>query len=220
MLTVMPRSSSERPRVSPKIHTLDDAITALRGGELVVYPTETFYGIGADPASRMALGRLYAIKGRDAMKGVALIAADQESAFSLAREVPGVAHRLADCFWPGPLTLVLPARAGIAPELVGPGGGIGVRVSSHPIAHALAAGFGAPITATSANLAGKEPARTVAQAREALGGKVKVFLDGGISTAVAPSTVLEVTGDEWRVLREGAVSRRQIAAALAGEALE
>ncbi len=216
----MPRPSAEQPQARRRIHTLSDAITALRGGELVVYPTETFYGIGADPFSKAALKRLFALKGRGAEKTVALIAPSAESAFALAREVTPLARRLADSLWPGPLTLVMPARADIAPELVGPSGGVGVRVSSHRIAHELAAGFGNPITATSANLSGHAPARTLAEARAALGQKVKVFLEGGTLAAQAPSTVVEVIGNEWRIIREGAVTRRQIAAALAEEAME
>ncbi|MBV8139375.1 MAG: threonylcarbamoyl-AMP synthase [Deltaproteobacteria bacterium] len=217
----MPDSSSAKSSSShPEISTIEDAIDALRSGELVVYPTETFYGVAADPLSKSALNRLFAIKGRDAAKTVAMIAADTRSAFSLAREVPPIAWRLAECFWPGPLTLVLPARAQIAPELIGLSGGVGVRVSSHPTARALAAGLERPITATSANRAGESPAKTLADARNALGRKIKVYLEGGTLGSSAPSTVLEVAGDRWRIIREGAVSGRQIAAALAGEALE
>ena len=217
----MPGSSSAKVCSShPTIGTIQDAIDVLRAGELVVYPTETFYGVAADPSSKSALQRLFAIKGRDAAKTVAMIAADTRSAFSLAREVSPIARRLAECFWPGPLTLVLPAAAQIAPELVGVSGGVGVRVSSHPTARALAAGLERPITATSANRARESPAKTLADARKALGSKVKVYLEGGALGTSAPSTVLEVAGDRWRIIREGAVSGRQIAAALAGEALE
>jgi L-threonylcarbamoyladenylate synthase len=95
-----------------------------------------------------------------------------------------------------------------------------VRVSPHPTARALAAGFGKPITATSANLAGEPPAKTLMAAHEALGGKVKVYLEGGTLGLSAPSTVVEVVEGEWRIVREGAVSQRQIVAALTGEALE
>ena len=217
----MPGSSSAKASSShPEISTIEDALDALRAGELVVYPTETFYGLAADPSSKSALQRLFAIKGRDAAKTVAMIAADTRSAFSLAREVPPIARRLAECFWPGPLTLVLPAGAQIAPELVGLSGGVGVRVSSHPTARALAASLERPITATSANRAGYSPAKTLADARNVLGTKIKVYLEGGTLGTSALSTVLEVAGNQWRIIREGAVSGQQIAAALAGEALE
>lgn len=198
-------------------HSCDRAIEALRLGEVVVYPTETFYGMGADALSSAALDRLFALKGREPGKPVALIAADARSAFELAREVPEAARRLADAFWPGPLTLVLPARDSLPTPLIGPDGGVGVRVSSHPVARALAAGLGHPITATSANLAGGQPASTLGEARNAFGAKVEVYLEGGRLTAAAPSTVVACDRSGWRVLRAGAISDRAIAAALSGE---
>jgi len=190
------------------------AIAAMRAEEVVVYPTETFYGIGADPFSSVALERIFAIKGRDAAKTIALIAHDDEAAFAVAREVPPIARILARAFWPGPLTLVLPARAGLPPALIGPDGGVGVRVSSHPIARALAQGLGRAITATSANRSGEDPARTLAEARSSLGSQVKAFVEGGTLTGGAPSTVLTCDRDGWRILRAGAVTVDQIEAAL------
>ena len=103
-------------------------------GEAIVYPTETFYALGVDALSLKALERLFAIKGREPGKPVALIAADLAMAFAVAREVPAQARVLAEAFWPGPLTLVLPARDGIPAALIGADGGVGVRVSSHPMA--------------------------------------------------------------------------------------
>ena len=134
-------------------------------------------------------------------------------AFSVAREVPIDARRLADAFWPGPLTLVLPARGEIAPELRGPDG-VGVRVSPNPVARALSAGVGRPITATSANLSGEAPASTLEQARAGLGEKVKVYLEGGKLTAPAPSSVVAINASGWKMVRVGAISEDQIAAAL------
>jgi L-threonylcarbamoyladenylate synthase len=208
------------PPAHPEIQSLPEAIDALNAGELVVYPTETFYAVGADPFSSAALERLFAVKGRDAARLVALIAADRDSAFSLASEVPPAARRLADLFWPGPLTLILPARAGLPAAVAGPDRRVGVRVSPHPIARALTRALGRPITATSANLSGQPPARTLAEARAALGNKVKVFLEGGTLTAAAPSTIVSVTPDQWTVMREGAIEERELAAALAEEVLE
>lgn len=192
---------------------ITDAIAALRRGELVVYPTETFYGIAADPFSEEALERLFELKGRDAQKAVAMIAGDAASAFELASKVDEIAFRLARRFWPGPLTLVLPARIGLAAGLVGPGGGVGVRVSPHPIARALATGFGHPITATSANLSGEPPSATVEDARRSLGAKVSVYIDGGKLGATAPSTLVECARGEFRILRAGAISEAEIASA-------
>jgi L-threonylcarbamoyladenylate synthase len=198
---------------------LEDGIAALQAGELVVYPTETFYAIGADAFSSIALGRLFQVKGREPGRPVGLIAADTTMAFSVAREIPIDARRLADAFWPGPLTLVLAARDDIAPELAG-ADGVGVRVSPNPVARALSAGIGRPITATSANLSGDAPASTLEEARSGLGEKVKVYLEGGKLSALAPSTVVAVNQNGWKMVRLGAISERQIAMALAGDALK
>jgi L-threonylcarbamoyladenylate synthase len=211
------KSASAEP--AAQIFHTEDGIAALQSGELVVYPTETFYGIGADPFSQAALKRLFDVKARELERPVGLIAADAAMAFSVASEVPTDARRLADAFWPGPLTLVVPARAEIAPELVGPYG-VGIRVSPHPVARALAAGLGRPITATSANLSGGPPATTLAEARRSFGAKVKVYLEGGKMMASAPSTVVAFEGGEWKMIRVGAISENQIAAVLAGEALK
>jgi L-threonylcarbamoyladenylate synthase len=199
---------------------LEDGIEALQAGELLDYPTETFYAIGADAFSPTALRRLFDVKRREPGRPIGLIAADSAMAFSLAREIPLDARRLADAFWPGPLTIVLPARDDLAPELTG-SDGVGVRVSPNPVARALSAGIGRPITATSANLSGQAPANTLDQARAALGKKVKVYLEGGKLTASAPSTVIAVGVDgRWSLIRAGAISERQIAVAMAGDALK
>jgi L-threonylcarbamoyladenylate synthase len=203
-----------------EIAGLPDAVAALRAGELVVYPTETFYGIAADPFSPSAMEKLFAIKGRDPQKPIALIAADMEMAFEVAREVLNVARRLASAFWPGPLTIVLPARAGFPPQLIGPDGGVGIRVSPHPIARVLSEKIGGPITATSANRSGEEPATTLQAARKSLGDTVKVFLEGGILGASAPSTVVACDAQGYRIIRSGAISERQLIAALSAGALE
>lgn len=201
----------------PTSTDLAQALSTLAAGEAIVYPTETFYALGVDALSPAALDRLFAIKGREPDKPIALIAADAAMAFALACEVSARARRLAKAFWPGPLTLVLPAREGIPAALIGPGGGVGVRVSSHPIALALAAGLGRPISATSANLAGQPPAVELEAARRALGGKVKVLVDGGRLNGGAPSTVVAVNRDRISIIRSGAIGERELAACLDAE---
>lgn len=205
--------------IALEIAGLEGALDALRAGELVVYPTETFYALGADPFSPAALERVFALKGRDPERPIALIAADTGMALALAGEVPPGARRLAQAFWPGPLTLVLSARAGLAPGIAGPGG-VGVRVSPHPVARALSLGLGCPITATSANLSDRPPAVTLAAARNQLGDKVKVYLEGGTLGAQAPSTVVSLGARGMRLVRAGAVSERELRAALSAGALK
>jgi len=218
----LPRSSSSSHKsrnVAAPVFRLADGIAALQAGELIVYPTETFYAVGADPFSPAALERLSLAKAREAGNPIGLIAADTSMAFSLAREVPIDARRLADAFWPGPLTIVIPARDGLTPELTG-ADGVAVRVSPNPLARALASGLGHPITATSANLSGHPPAKSLAEARAAFDAKVKVYLEGGNLGAVAPSTLVAVNKNEWKIIRLGAISENQIAAVLAGEQLK
>lgn len=195
---------------------LEQAVAALRAGDVVIYPTETFYGIAADPESPRALDQIFALKGRAPDQPIALIAADRAAAFALAREVSPLALRLAAACWPGPLSLVLPARPGLHPALLGPDG-VGVRVSPHPTAQRLAAAFGRPITATSANPSGQPALADPAQVRAVFGVKVKVILEDGILPGGAPSTVVAVSGAGYRILRRGAVAESVIAAAAAGK---
>ncbi|HVN88878.1 MAG TPA: L-threonylcarbamoyladenylate synthase [Candidatus Binataceae bacterium] len=190
------------------------AVATLQAGELVVFPTETFYGIAADPESSDALEKIVAIKGREPDKPIALIAADMDAAFSVASHVPETARKLARAFWPGPLTLVLPARSGLHDALKGPNG-VGVRVSPHPVARALSAAFGKPITATSANLSGTPAIADALQVREVFAGRIKVILEDGRLAGGAPSTVVEFTESGYRIVREGAVSAAAIAQVIA-----
>ncbi len=190
------------------------AVAQLRDGGLVCIPTETTYGIAADIRDPSALAALVALKGRDPRAPFALIAADLEQARSVARDWPALADELAKRYWPGPLTLVVPARAGLPSALLGLGGGVGVRVPSHPAPAALARALGGPITATSANPAGLPPALDVATARRYFGDAL-LYLDCGPATHVSASTVAAVGVAEpgpasdaphpLRVLRPGPV---------------
>lgn len=194
---------------------LEEAAAALRRGELVAYPTETFYGIAADPGSSVALDRLIAAKGREPDKPIALIAPDRAAAFALFSEVSPIARRLGEIFWPGPLTLVLPARSGLHPALCGEYG-VGVRVSSHPVASAFTRAFGRPITATSANLAGRPPTSNAAEVRAIFGNKIKVILENDTPENNTPlhfaeaSTIVALAGTTVKVLREGAIAAARL----------
>ncbi len=184
---------------------LDAALAALREDGAIVYPTETFYGLGARAFSPTAVAAVARLKGRDAGKPIALIVADETMLARVVARVPAAAHRLARAFWPGPLTLVLPARADLPAALTAGSGMIGVRVSSHPLAQALVTALGEPITATSANPGGAEPALDVAAARRFFGDAV-VYVDGGRLAGGLGSTVLLVADDAARVIRRGATS--------------
>jgi L-threonylcarbamoyladenylate synthase len=182
-----------------------EAARALAGGALVCFPTETGYGLAADTGNAEAIEAVAALKGRG-LAPIAAIAADLAQARALWASLPPPAADLAARFWPGPLTIVAPAAAGVSPRLCGPEG-VGVRVSSHPIARGLAARLGRAITATSANPSGEAPAAEVAAARAMFGDRVAAYLDGGPAPGGPPSTVVAIAADgAIRVIRAGAVT--------------
>lgn len=190
------------------------ALLALRRDAAIVYPTETFYGLGVRALSHAAVAALADLKGRDADKPIALIVRDVAMLEQVVTRVPAPAVRLIDRFWPGPLTLVLPARPDLPRALTGGGTGIGVRVSSHPLAQALVDALGEPITATSANPGGEPPAIDAATARDYFGARVAAYVDGGTLAGGLGSTVLLVADDGARVIRRGAVTMDELRRAL------
>ncbi len=189
------------------------AVAALHGGRLVVFPTESFYGLGAAARSADAVARLVAVRGRDPGKPILVLVDDLAMAVSLGAETSPAARRLAACFWPGPLTLVLPVRPGLPEPLTAGTDTLGVRVPAHPVARALVAGLGAAVTAPSANPPGAPPPRTLAAARSYFGDAVAAYVDGGSLPGEA-STVAALDGDRVRVLRAGPVSAEALQVAL------
>jgi L-threonylcarbamoyladenylate synthase len=193
---------------------IDEALGALRAGHAIVFPTETFYGVGVDALNPRALDRLFELKGREPERPVALIAADLEMVARMVKEFPPAARCLARKFWPGPLTMVLPARPGVSPALSNGEGGVGIRISPNPIALELTRRLGSPLTATSANLAGEPPARTLTEAWEAFGIAIAAYIDGGTLTGSLPSTVIALEGGRIKMLRAGAVAEDKLNQAL------
>lgn len=179
------------------------AVEALARGELVVFPTETVYGLAADPRVAGAAERVYAVKCRDEGKPLAYLLADAGELAVFGVEPDGVAARLAAAFWPGPLTLVLPTEGG---------GSIGFRVPDHAVAVAVLRAAGGYLLVTSANRSGEAPAQTAQEAQNEVGDDVSIILDGGRVPGGVPSSVVKVTGENIEVLREGALSRAQIEA--------
>jgi L-threonylcarbamoyladenylate synthase len=193
---------------------LAPAVAALRRGAAVVYPTETFYGLGARALAAPAVAALAALKGRDAQKPIALVLRDVAMMRRVVARVPVAAERLIERFWPGPLTLVLPAVSGLPPALTGGGAWIGVRISSHPIACALVDAIDEPLTATSANPGGEDPAVDLATARRYFASRVAAYVDGGTLAGGLGSTVVLVADDAARVIRRGATPLDELADAL------
>ena len=180
------------------------AAEALRRGGVVAYPTETFYALGALATDAAAVARLARAKGRPDGKPLPLVAAHREAVDAVA-VLEGPAARLAAAFWPGPLTLVLPARPGLAAEVTAGTGTVGVRVPSSEVARTLAAHAGGPLVSTSANLAGEEPVVRAADLAPALRARLDAVLDGGATPGGLPSTVATFQEGALRVLRAGAI---------------
>ncbi len=192
------------------LENLSATIAALKRGHAIVFPTETLYGLGADALNEAAVEEIFQLKGRDRSNPFPVLVADQEMLHTLVAEIPTTAQRLMDRYWPGPLTLVLPGRRNIPKPLCNPLGGVAVRISSQAIATLLVKGLGRPLTATSANPSGKEPARTLQVAKNYFANRVDVFVDGGTLTSKSGSTVVEVKEDSVKVIREGEISAFEI----------
>jgi len=192
------------------LENLSATIAALKRGHAIVFPTETLYGLGADALNEAAVEEVFQLKGRDRSNPFPVLVADQEMLHTLVAEIPTTAQRLIDRYWPGPLTLVLPGRRNIPKPLCNPLGGVAVRISSQAIATLLVKGLGRPLTATSANPSGKEPARTVQVAKNYFANRVDVFVDGGTLTSKSGSTVVEVKEDSVKVIREGEITAFEI----------
>jgi L-threonylcarbamoyladenylate synthase len=203
--------------VRPDPTAIAHAATTLKSGGVVAIPTDTLYGLAADPWNPVAVARVFAIKGRPADRALPLVAADIAQVRQWIGELDVVARRLAERFWPGPLTLVMHAPDGLAPEVAAGSATIGVRVPSHAVPRALCAAFERPLTATSANLSGHpatdDPDRVAAQ----LSSGLDLLLDSGTTRGGPASTIVDVTHREMRLIRAGAVSWEDVNACAQGE---
>ncbi len=169
---------------------IKEAVRLLKQGSLIAFPTETYYGLGVDPLNKEALQRLFRVKRRTADKAVLVLVADQSQVERLADSIPCDFNKLMAAFWPGPLTLVFPARS-ILPELLTGGTGtVGIRQSPDITASYLLQEFAGPITATSANRSGALPATTAAEVKEIFGSEVDLILDGGATPGGQGSTLV------------------------------
>jgi L-threonylcarbamoyladenylate synthase len=198
----MPGSSSSASASDPA--AIRTAVRTLASGGVIVYPTETLYGLGADACSEAAVQRVVELKGREAGKPIALLISGTEMLEAVVEDVSAVAADLMRRFWPGPLTIVLRARRSVSRRLTGGGDGIGVRVSSHPVATALVRALGRPLTAPSANPAGLRPPTHLDEARAYFGDRVDCYVDGGVLPGEPASTVVDARHG-LRVIRDGAV---------------
>lgn len=191
------------------------AAELLRAGRLVAFPTETVYGLGALGLDAEAVERIFVAKGRPHTDPLILHVGEPEWIHDLALHVPPMAWQVIDAFWPGPLTLVLP-KSGRVPDLVTAGrDSVAVRMPAHPLALELIRRVGQPIAAPSANLFGRTSPTTAAHVLEDLRGRIDAVLDGGPTDVGVESTVLDLRGDEPRILRPGGVTREDLVRVLA-----
>lgn len=194
---------------------LREAAGVVQGGGIVAFPTETFYGLGGWPLNERTLARIFDLKGRSTTGSPVLVLvrsrADLEA---LVADITPLAERLMTACWPGPLTLVFRASAGLPPLLTAGTGTIGIRLSAHPDVQRLLEATGGMLTGTSANRSGSPPVSTAEEVRRFLGGGVDLILDGGPTSGGLPSTVVDTTVTPVRVLREGRVARAALISVL------
>jgi L-threonylcarbamoyladenylate synthase len=187
--------------------SLREAADIVRGGGVIAFPTETFYGLGACPFDAPAVQRIVDLKGRSLRAAPILVLirsrADLET---LVLEITPAAERLMEACWPGPLTLVFRAAAAVPSVLTAGTGTIGVRLPAHPDVQRLLETVGGPLTGTSANHSGQPPAMTAGEVERVLGGGVDAILNGGATPGGLPSTVVDTTVSPPRLIREGRIS--------------
>lgn len=186
--------------------TREHAASLVKAGHLIAFRTDTFYGLGADPFNRGALHRLRTLKIRDDGKPILLVVGDASEVARFSSHLEKLFDALSARHWPGALTLVVSASADLPEELTAGTGTIGLRLPADEAVRALVRTCGGALTATSANLAGEPPARTAEQVQRAFPTGLALIVDGGATHTEEPSTVLDVSQDEPRLIREGAVS--------------
>jgi tRNA threonylcarbamoyl adenosine modification protein (Sua5/YciO/YrdC/YwlC family) len=190
----------------------------LRAGEVLGIPTDTFYGLAADPFNLHAVDRIYEIKSRSRHKPLSLLIESVDQAADMAWPLPEIFYLLARRFWPGPLTIIVKADTKLPLKVTANTGNVALRVPAAEVPLAIVRSAGLPITATSANLHGEMECASAMQVRDQLGDCLSIIVDGGQAPGVMPTTIIDLTGDGgWRVLRHGAIPEEAIVELLGRE---
>jgi L-threonylcarbamoyladenylate synthase len=197
-------------RTEPEPALLDRAAAVIREGGLVALPTDTLYGLAADPFNAAAVRRVFVVKGRTLERALPLVAADVSQIVSQLGSLPPIAIALAGRFWPGPLTMLLPASGALAPEVTGGTDRVGVRVPAHAVARGLCRACRSVLTATSANLSGRPASNDPDDVARSLGAALDILLDAGTAPGGPPSTIVDVTGVELQLVRAGAIPWEEV----------
>jgi tRNA threonylcarbamoyl adenosine modification protein (Sua5/YciO/YrdC/YwlC family) len=200
----------------PEPELIERVAAALDAGQLVALPTDTFYGLAVDPVNLRAVDRIYELKERSRHKPLSLLISDVAEAYALARSCDNAFDRLAERFWPGPLTIIVKAGAKLPLRVTANTGNVALRVPEAAIPRAVCAKLGLPITATSANLHGLPECTSAHAVNDQLGGMIPMIVDGGPTARAIPTTIVDLTGDDgaWSILREGAIPTYEIALCL------
>ncbi len=201
---------------SPDEHTISKAAALIKKGGLVVFPTSSFYGLGTSALNAEAVDRVFRVKKRDPQNPVLILIASLAELVPLVRSIPKPAGHLMEAFWPGSLTLVFQAADLLPSNLTGYTGKIGIRLASHAVAHSLVSAVGKPITGTSANISGQGGCSTVAGLDQHIRDQVDLVIDGGRLPGGEGSTVVDVTVNPPKIIREGAIRAEKIHAVLEG----
>jgi len=200
---------------TPQADVIRQAVEALRRGGLVAFPTDTLYALGADALATDAVERVVAVKGRGRGKPLSVLVPSVEAIEALGVSLNAGLRGLLRTFWPGPLTVVVQAGGRFPASLTAATGTIGLRIPGGPVAQAVLAGFGGPVIGTSANKAGGPDPADAKTVQRAIGGQIDLIVDAGKVVLGVPSTVLDCTAEPARILREGAIPRAKLAAAIA-----
>jgi L-threonylcarbamoyladenylate synthase len=198
---------------APDAAAIERAAAALRSGGIAAIPTDTLYGLAANPFDAAAVASIFRIKSRELERALPIVAADLAQARSVSGVWPDLADQLAWRFWPGPLTLVVSGSPQLAGEVTGGGGTVGVRVPAHVVTRHVCAAAGMPLTATSANISGRPATSDPDIVAAELGAHLDLLLDAGQTPGGPPSTIVDVTGGEPRLIRAGAIPWDDVVAA-------
>lgn len=191
-------------------------VDSLNSGNVVALPTDTFYGLAVDPVNLRAVDRIYEIKTRARHKPLSLLISEVSQAYELARDIDTAFDRLAEKFWPGPLTIIVKAGSKLPLRVTANTGNVALRVPEAAISRAVVAKLGLPITATSANLQGRAECTYANCVREQLGDQIPLIVDGGPTARSTATTIVDLSGggNSWMILREGAIATHEIALTL------
>jgi tRNA threonylcarbamoyl adenosine modification protein (Sua5/YciO/YrdC/YwlC family) len=200
----------------PEPELIAKVVQSLNAGQVAALPTDTFYGLAVDPVNLRAVDRIYEIKTRARHKPLSLLISETAQAYGLARDIDTAFDRLAERFWPGPLTLVVKAGTRLPLRVTANTGNVALRVPESPIARAVVDRLGLPITATSANLRGMPECTSCDRVFEQLCDQIPLIVDGGPTARAVPTTIVDLSGggNSWMILREGAIPTHEIALAL------